>query len=296
MVNARLKIAFVWPGYRLHNGKRFKDGLWAALEILKQKHEVRGFEPSEEAMIHGFRPDVVLYWGALIEPTKEQVSRLPYKKAICFAGGPIEPQIADGFDLYFTESEVNERDFKKLGKPYMRAFGVNEKLYKPMSLEKKYDAIFFGTHALWKRNDLFAHAVGRRGISIGIFQDHEKECYEIPREEGCEVHDELPREEVVKFINQSHTALNTAGVWGGGQRMTLESMACDVPPIVMNDSPKNIEYVKESGVGLVVNPDVDEIRDAISKLRGTKGGRDYILSKFSSQHYADALEKGLLSL
>jgi glycosyltransferase involved in cell wall biosynthesis len=291
-----MKIAFIWPGFRLHNGKRFKDGLWEALEILKQKHEIRGFEPEETQMIIGFNPDRILYWGALIEQTKPSVAALPYKKAICFAGGPINGELATGFDLYFTESEVNEREFGALGKPWMRAFGVNEKLYKPLPLEKKYDAIFFGTHAQWKRNDLFARAIGRRGISIGLFQDHEKDCYQIPQEQGCEVHNEIPREELVQFINHSRTALNTANVWGGGQRMTLEAMACNVPPIVMTDSPKNQEYVIESGIGLIVKPDISEIQEAVEKLKGTQGGRDYILSKYTAQHYADALEKGLTNL
>ncbi len=267
-----------------------------ALQHLKEKHEVRMFEPDEIDKINGFRPDVLLYWGALCENSKPLVASYPYKKAICFAGGPIEPGNVDGFDLYFTESEQNEWEFKALNKPYMRAFGVNEELYKPLPLEKKYDAIFFGTHALWKRNDLFAKAVKDKGVSIGIFQDHEKECYQIPQAEGCEVHDELPREEVVTFINQSHIALNTANFWDGGQRMTLEAMACDVPPIVMSDSPKNMEYVDESGVGLVVEPNIEAIREAIGRLKGTQAGRKYILSKWTSKHYAQNLEKGLLQL
>lgn len=291
-----MKIAFIWEGYRLHNGKRFKDGLWAALQILKQTHDVRGFEPNEEAMIHGFRPDVILYWAALCEKNKDKVASLPYKKAICFAGGPITEDNINGFDLYFTESEENEREFKKFNKPFMRAFGVNEQLYKPLPLTKKYDAIFFGTHALWKRNDLFAESVKEKGISIGIFQNHEKECYEICQEKGCEVKDEIQKELLVEYINQSHTALNTADYWGGGQRMTLEAMSCNVPPIVMSDSPKNCEYVNESGCGLVSNPNPEDIQEAIEKLKGKQEGRDYILSKFTAKHYADALEKGLLQL
>ncbi len=291
-----MRIAFVWSGVRLRYGKRFKDGLWAALEILKEKHTIGRFEPQETDMIVGFKPDVILFWGALIDPEKELIASLPYKKAICFAGGVIDRHNVDGFDLYFTESEISEQELKKFGKYYMRAFGVNEKLYKPIPLEKKYDAIFFGTHALWKRNDLFARAVKDKGISIGIFQNHERECYEIPQEMGCEVHNEMPREELVNYINQSHTALNTADFWGGGQRMTLEAMACDVPPIVMNDSPKNCEYVKESGIGLIVEHDEIKIREAIEKLKGKPGGREYIMSKWTSQHYADSLEKGLLSL
>lgn len=289
-----MRIGFLWEGYRLHYGKRFQDGLYLALQHLKKRHVVRGFEPNEEAMIHGFRPDVILYWGALCEKFKPLVASYPYKKAICYAGGPIVEDNVHGFDLYFVESEVNEKDFTAFGKPWMRAFGVNEEIFKPSNAPKKYDAAYWGTHALWKGNDLFAEAVGPKGISIGQFQEHEKECYLIPMELGCEVYPEMPREKLVEYINQSHTALNCSNVWGGGQRMTLEAMACNIPPIVMNGSPKNMEYVQESGVGLIVDPDIDQIREAIEKLKGQEcKGRDYIMSKWSSHHYADALEKGL---
>lgn len=290
------RLAFVWNGYRLHNGKRFKDGLWAALQILKQKYEVRGFEPWETEMINGFRPDVILYWAALCEKEVGLITQLPYKKALCFAGGPITADNAQGFDLYFTESEENEKEFEALGKPWMRAFGVNENLFKPIKLTKKYDAIFFGTHALWKRNNLFAEAVGTRGVSIGLFQEHEKECYEICKEKGCETKDEVPKEVLVGYINQSHTALNTANYWGGGQRMVCEALACNVPVIVMSDAPKNCEIVEDSGCGLIVNPNVEEIREAIEKLKGIEVGREFILENYSSQIYAGQLEKGLLSL
>lgn len=291
-----MKIAFLWDGVRNHYGLRFKDGLWAALQILKEKHEIRIFEPitSEEPMIHAFRPDVILYWGALIENSKPFVASLPYKKAMCFAGGPIEAHNVDGFDLYFVESEQSELEFKAFNKPFLRAFGVNEQLYVPQDLEKRFDAYFCGTFALWKRPKLFAHSVGNKGVWIGIKQAHEKECYEVCEQNGVEIHDELPRNETLEFINSSYTALNTADFWGGGQRMTLEAMSCNVPPIVMSDSPKNMEYIDESGWGLIVEPNEDAIREAIRKLKGQPcNSRDYILSKWTAQHYADALEQGL---
>ena len=96
----------------------------------------------------------------------------------------------------------------------------------------------------------------------------------------------------------SRTSVNTASLWGGGQRMTLESMACNILPIVMKDSPKNIEYVEESGFGWVVEPNADAIRNAVEKLKDTKTtmGVDYIMSKWTSKHYADNLRKGIESL
>ncbi len=291
-----MRIAFLWEGVTEFR-YRLTDGLGLALELLKQKHEIRYFEPYDAILIHGFKPDVILHWAPLCGNDHFPVINLPYKKAIAFGGGPIEPNNVDGYDLYFTESAINEKEFTHFGKPWMRAFGINEQIFKPENLEKKYDGCFAGTFARWKRPELFAKAVGSRGIAVGLHQKHEKECYEVCLEEGLEVHDEISREQIATFINQSHTVVNPSDLWGGGQRLTLEAMACNVPPIVMSDSPKNIEYVEESGFGLIVDPNVEAIKEAISSLKGKPcNSREYILEKFSIQKYADALEKGLSQL
>ncbi len=292
-----MRIAFLWEGVTEFR-YRLTDGLGLALEVLKEKHEIRYFEPYDEVGIHGFRPDVILHWGPLCGNDHDAVINLPYKKAIAFGGGPIEEGNVHGYDLYFTESEINEKEFSQFNKPWMRAFGINEQVFKPIETPKLYDAAFFGTFAKWKRPELFAVALkGSPAIAVGIHQDHEKECYQVCLDAGIQVLDEQPREELARLMNQSHTVVNPADVWGGGQRLTLEALACNVPPIVMSDSPKNREYVEESGFGLVVDPNSDAIREAIAKLKGTTiNSRDYILSKFTSQHYADALEKGLMQL
>ena len=291
-----MKIAFTWEHVTEYR-HRLTDGLGAALEILKTRHNIRYFEPYDAIGIHGFRPDVILHWAPLCGNDHNAVISLPYKKAICFGGGPIDETNVHGYDLYFTESAINEKELSEFNKPWMRAFGINEKLFVPQPLPKVYDAAFFGTFAKWKRPELFARAVGPVGIAVGIHQDHEKECYEVCKAAGVNVLDEAPREELVTLMNQSHTVVNPADFWGGGQRLTLEALACNVPPIVMSDSPKNREYVEESGFGLVVDPNPDAIREAVLKLKGTTcNSRDYIQSKFTARHYADQLDKGLCSL
>lgn len=295
-----MRIAFLWQGITEHYGKRFEDGLYLALKHLEDNHTIGYFEPEAYDKIKEFNPDVLLYWAALCENQKPMVQEYPWKKAIAFAGGPIDATNVDGFDLYFTESEVNEREFKTFDKPFMRAFGINERIFKPEVAEKKYDGIFWGAFALWKRHDLFAETLLDKGIAIGMHQSFEPQCYEICKFFGTETRDEMPREKLVSLINSSKFALNTANNWGGGQRMTLEAMACNIPPIVMLDSPKNREYVEESGFGFVSEPHADSIREVMKQAEALTGGgnegRKYIESKWTSQHYADALEIGLLSL
>jgi len=292
-----MKIAFLWEGVSYRWPDRTHDGLWAAIQILQERHQILCLEPDDERAIMAFAPDAILYWAPFTARTKNLVTQYPFKKAICFAGGPIEPGNVDGFDLYFTESEINEIELALLGKPFMRAFGVNEQLYKPMEVPKRYTAAFAGSFALWKRPELFAKAVGKGGIWIGQKQPHETIAYEVCEQHGVETRDELLSEEVPPILNAANCVLNTAGEWGGGQRLTLEAMACNVPVIVMHDAPKNKEFVEESGCGLVCYASVEAIKDMLPRAMALRqDSRAYVLSKWTAKHYADKLEYGLTQL
>ena len=107
-----MRIAFLWDnGSHKIKKNEWDDGLWLALEYIKSwGHEVGYFEPRDTNDIRQFKPDVVLFWGALCEPAAALVKIMPYKKAICFAGGQIDKDNVDGFDLYFVESEINEQE------------------------------------------------------------------------------------------------------------------------------------------------------------------------------------------
>jgi hypothetical protein len=60
----------------------------------------------------------------------------------------------------------------------------------------------------------------------------------------------------------------------------------------MTDSPKNREYVEESGCGIVTDPTPQDISRASVIAQSTNWGnkgRDYVMSKWTSKHYADNL-------
>lgn len=295
-----MRIAFLWDNgtHKLKLGE-WDDGLWLALQYIRwDGHQVEVFEPRDKKRIDEFKPDVLLFWGALCENAKEVVVGYDYPKAICFAGGQIEASNVDGFDLYFYESDINADEFRRYGKHIIKAFGINELLFKPENKIKVYDAFNASAFAKWKRPELFAEVVGSKGCWVGQKQDHEKECYEYPEKLGVVIKDLQPRKEVCSLINQSYCVLNTANYWGGGQRLTLEAMACNIPPIVMSDSPKNVEYINDSMYGFIADPDVNDIKEKIllaKELNSTKG-REFILSKYTGRHYADALLTGLKQL
>lgn len=288
------KVAFIWQ-----DGPRYDwiwdDGLYVAMRILESYFDVQYFVPGDEA-IKEFKPDIALFWGAAIDRNVPWVQELTCKKAILFGGGPINADLVRGWDMVFVESQLDYNIVASQSPetPLRRAFGINEALFHPTSAPKAFQALMAGTFAAWKRHNLFAHAVGPRGLAIGIKQPHESWCYEVCERAGVKVLEEASRSEIAGYINQSEVILNTADRWGGGQRLTLEAMACNVPPIVMSDAPKNIEFVYESGYGIVCEPDPQEIQLAVQKAKNLPPlGRDYIMAHWTSTHYANALKDGI---
>lgn len=291
-----MRIAFVWQGVKneiIFN--KWEDGLHDAINILSKEHEIILYEPWEDIK----DVDVILYWEAPCTAQGENASHYnkvrntPIKKALLFAGGPIERKNVEGFDFFFVESEINEQEFAELNLPHKRAFGVGN-VFKPMRVAKKYDGVLHATFADWKRHGLFAESLGDKGAVCGHLQQHDRNGYNKCVEKGVQIEPELKGKELVVFLNSAHVVVNTSSYWGGGQRTTLEAMACGIPVIVMSDSPKNCEYVKESGAGLIIEPDPNKIKQAIEDIKGwtdeeKSRGIEYIKSKWSSQHYADAI-------
>lgn len=290
------KVAFVWQDGPRYNWA-WGDGLDAALIHLKNDFDIAYFTPDQDEQVREYKPDVVLFWGAAMDNNAAKILSWPYKKCLLFGGGPLNADLVSGWDMVFVESQIDADTLQRLKLPFRRAFGVNEKVFYPMHLPKRYKAVMAGTFAAWKRHDLFARALGQRGVAIGIKQDTERWCYEVCEQAGVKVFEEMSRPAIAEFINASECVLNTADFWGGGQRLTLEAMACNVPPIVMSDSPKNAEFVRESGFGIVCGPNAEEIRQALIDVRAHQNvGRSYIMSKWTSKHYAEALKEGIKSL
>ena len=299
---AKIKLTFIWNEITRMKPEKWRDGLWLAMQYLEKDYEVIYAEPTDE-----IDPDsIILFWEAPCTTNHpingiwyNKIRNLPNKKALLFAGGPIKLEWIQGFDHVFYESKINGDELRALGVSCSLAFGINEQIFKPQESVLKYDGIAVGTNASWKRQWLVGEALGDRGILIGRSQENDTVGFDISRKLGATVLDEMLPHEIVKYVNQSWTALQCADPHGGGQRVTLESMACNLPVICMEDSPKNREYVEESGCGIVTNPNKEDIRKAVEEVKsiewGTKG-RDYILSKWTGKHYSDNLKLWLESL
>jgi glycosyltransferase involved in cell wall biosynthesis len=295
-------ISFVWQGSsEPHIFNHWNDGLREAMRILEKKYTIRYREPWDTL------DDVVLYWEAPCTAkghNAEHYNRIRNSnkpKALLFAGGPIEYDTTPGFDMYFVESGINEGEMDALGLPWKRAFGVNDRILKPKKVEKVHEAFFQATFADWKRHQLFAEAMGNKGVLAGRVQEGDRNGYNRAVELGLTILPELSMEEIRDELNKSWCVVNTSSYWGGGQRTTLEALACNCPVIVMDDSPKNVEYIDESGCGKVVPPNAEAIREAVKEVKTWTDeqrakGREYINKKWTAQHYADSIDSWLQSL
>jgi len=289
------KIAFLWFGINGRYGV-WRDGLWKAMKHIEKVHDVKYFDPTDD--FESWNPDIILFWEALCTSQSkdkemwDKVVRSPFKKALLFAGGPIKAEWAKPFDHIFVESKINADEFNALGITNSTAFGINEEIFYPKNLEKKYLGMHHGTCASWKRQWLIGEAIGDKGIVVGRYQDTDSYPFNRCKELGTTVLDEKTPEEISDLLNQSFTCLQTSDYWGGGQRCTLEALACNVPVVCMTDSPKNREYVEESGCGIVTDPTPQDISRASVIAQSTNWGnkgRDYVMSKWTSKHYADNL-------
>lgn len=299
-----MRIGFVWQGFDGRYG-HWQDGLYAAMKLIEYDHEVRYYDTTRLHEIADFNPDFVLYWEAPCTilgkdaQNYRNVQSLPYKKALLFAGGPLKKEWVEGFDVVFVESQVNEDDCKQQCINYRRAFGVNTQKMYPTGNNRSIEGFLHATFAGWKRHELFAQALGSRGMVAGRTQEHDRNGYNECVALGVQICPELTADELRNLINQSWAVVNTADAWGGGQRCTLEAMACGTPVIAMTDSPKNCEFVDASGAGEIVDPNPQAIRDAIERIKPhidvlSKRAHRYVQDKWTENHYASAILKGIL--
>lgn len=290
-----MRIAFVWTN-GIRDKKRFEhwnDGLRAAMRIIEKKHDVTFHEPDEDLP----EVDWILFWEAACTHDSAEwgeayrkVMNSPQRKALLFAGGPIKEEWLRGFDHVFYESDCNGAELDILGIKCSKAFGVNTDIFKPKPLLNDFEVTAHGTCASWKRQWLVGEAFGSQALVFGRNQKSDPSPFERCKRAGAVVLPEQPYEKTAMWINSGRVSVNCADEWGGGQRQTLEAMACGIPVVVMSDSPKNIEYIEQGGVGVISKPEVEAIRKAVEEAKALKDNpRKFVMKNYTHKHYAKAL-------
>lgn len=303
-----MRIAFFWYGFDNRYGV-WKDGLYAAMKLIERTHEVRYYDVTDKSLqeVEEYKPDVVLFWEAPCTnrgPNAEmwyKICALSYKKALLFAGGPLKAIDVEPFNLVFVESEIDAETCEREGIPYKKAFGTNTHIFHPQSVKKYHDGFLQATFAGWKRHELFAEALGSKGTVAGRKQTQDWNGYHECVKRGVLIFNEMSAENVAHTINASWSVVNTSNAEGGGQRCTVEGMACGVPVIVMNDSPKNCELIRESGGGIICEPNGSAVSEAVQEAKKNadlygSSGLAYIKSHLTEKHYADAIIEGIYEI
>lgn len=233
-----MKISFV---YKLED-TNWNDGLKKALEVLEEKHEIR----YHNGTYTNYFCDVAIAWGAFGSWAEKLVSQLPFRKAICVAGGPMDNPRVHDYDIVFVETKWQQELFRKIGVDSKIAFGTNTDIFYDMGLERPIDYLSVGAYAKWKRHEIFKELRGRK-LAVGYMQPngHEKECYEQLLGDSV-VLPQVSPEALAWLYNQSKTVSVTSTVMGGGERTVLEALACGCRVEVANDNPKLLQLLKSS--------------------------------------------------
>ena len=239
-------------------------------------------------LIDETRPDFLFCWGSLDRPwhrlVQEKYPEIP--KGLRFSGGPQDSGERHGFRTIFCESPSDEEEFLNLGHTnIVHASACDIGTFQPRRGKKIWKAVYPTSFCTHKRIELFADVFAGCGLVCGRWNDLALVQYCQSRS----VH-AWPR---ISSLNLSYLyqaadfSVATGGMWGGSQRMVLESMACNIPPVVAHDNPRCHSYIKESGFGYIVGANSFGTLSDLEPQKPT--GRDYVLSKYTPAHYADLI-------
>lgn len=237
--------------------------------------------------------DAIICWGSLDRPWHAYLDDFKRPvKVLCHAGGPTEHPHQKHFDIFACESQVYIDRYKAQGKEAIRAFGVNTQIFRREARTPRIlDALYPASFCFHKNHELFGRAIGGFGLCVG--NHNEETIVSKLLQLGTPVMRRVSSESLCDLYNLSHTVVLPGGPDSGAQRVVLEAMACGTPVVVSADNDKCVEFVKESGFGMIVEPIDVEIKDAVQNLMLTpidpSIGIEYVKSKWTEHHYAQAL-------
>ncbi len=233
------KIIFVYD----HKYPQFwADGLWAALEILKNDFDVKKVNLHEGT--EGLMEDCnfMLGWGAFGSRVDATLQLAEGKKGLCIAGNTFPPTGADKYDVLFYETKWYRPQIG-FHRNIVQAFGINTDIYFDYPIQKPivWDYLGVGAFATWKRWEKIIDKKGLKMV-IGEYQDNNsiESDYIITKliSNHVMVSNMVTPYNLSNIYNWSRTVYIPADINGGGERAVLEAKACGCKVEIEDDNPK----------------------------------------------------------
>lgn len=262
------KILFI---FEHEDEANWKDGLWAALELLKQDFDIykHNLKTSKgELPLPPDQVDFILGWGAFGSPADKEIQsraavqrdhyKKPYKTGLCIAGNAMHPDGINNYDVLFYETEWYKPQIEVHPRA-IHAFGINSDIFhyvgeivnehsRLTQSEDGYlwDYLTVGAFANWKRQDKICFKQGTKMAVGQIQKGNMRESIEIVGQlilGGCGVSDMVPPERLANFYRSARNVYIPADINGGGERSVLEARACGINVEIEPDNAKLAELI-----------------------------------------------------
>lgn len=239
------KVLFIYDHKYPH---LWRDGLWAAIELLKEDFTIVKLnlqhKESQPDPLSAF--DFILGWGAFNSPVEQALRELktqfPFKKiGLCIAGNAFPPENMDLYDVLFYETEWYRPHLNGHHRA-IHAFGVNTDIYNPwLEAPIIWDYLSVGAFAYWKRHENIISKNGTKMVIGEIQKENWSESFDIISNlllASVGVSDMVYPTKLRNLYNCAGTILISADINGGGERSLLEARACGKKVEIMPDNPK----------------------------------------------------------
>lgn len=292
---SKLRIAIIWYFDKAKWVEPYwRDGHKAAFDILKKDHEVDFFLGTDFEIEDKY--DFMLLWDSSHSGFIPKLKDYKAKKGLCLTTDlGINIENLRNFDVIFAEAEPVYQAIRNEGIRCIKAFGTDIHFYNDEEKyrTKQFPAFYPATFSPWKRQALFAEALGSDGVCLGTMQPDGVEIYEKCLQKGVRtLVGYVPAEIVREFYRMSKVVVVTA--WEGSGRTVLEALAMNIPIIVTRDNHKAVSYLREAGHGALVDPDPKAIQAAYWQLVNKKvNSRDFVIKNYSGEVFAKQLLKGM---
>jgi len=265
-----MKLGLIWEWGRAKEiYPNWRDGLRAALEILGKKIKIDWY--FDEAPPDNY--DWILTWCDSNSNFSKFYTHYKAKRSIILTTNPSNYHNLEGFDIVFCESTPIYEECRQYGLHAVKAFGTDEKFYKPKQVEKDIEYFYPATFSPWKRQSEISH-LGNKLLCVGTIQPDGQYEYQACMNAGvkCEV-GYFPPEKILSYYQRAKEVIIPAV--HGSERTVLEAMACNILPQVTQPiaNRRTYSYIKEFEKSDLLSP------------------REFIRKYYSANQYANTLLK-----